>query len=265
MKPTIILVGADKGGVGKTTISRALIDFMTRHTIPVRVFDTEVPRGSLQRFYPDISEIIDLNSVEGQISLLDNLDTADADVTVVDFKAGNLSSALAVFEKIGVLKAARDGKFNLGLVHVVGPSVSSLEEISEIADYIEGLDYVLARNFINETNFFEWDTKTHKKYFGGMKRSSEITVPKLNEMAYEQVDLAGVTFNNFLENKTADQQPAGYSFVLRGYVNKWTTDLEKEFQRLHLIKTIVAGIKEDVAGASSYQVPAPEAGHAAAE
>jgi cellulose biosynthesis protein BcsQ len=27
MKPTIILVGADKGGVGKTTLSRALLDF----------------------------------------------------------------------------------------------------------------------------------------------------------------------------------------------------------------------------------------------
>ena len=27
MKPTLILVGADKGGVGKTTVSRSLLDF----------------------------------------------------------------------------------------------------------------------------------------------------------------------------------------------------------------------------------------------
>ena len=265
MKPTVILVGADKGGVGKTTISRALIDFMSRHSIPVRVFDTEVPRGSLQRFYPEISSIIDLNSVEGQISLLDNLDTADADVTIVDFKDGNLSAAFEVFEKIGVLKAARDGKFNLGLLHVVGPSVSSLEEIAEIEGYIQGLDYVLARNFINETNFFEWDSKTHKKYFGGIKQSNELTVPKLNEMAYEQVDLAGVTFNNFIENKTADQKTADYSFVLRGYVNKWTTDLESEFQRLHLIKEIFAGMKDDGSASGDHMGRAQGRDQAAAE
>ena len=52
MKPTLILVGADKGGVGKTTISRALLDFFARKNVLTRAFDTENPRGSLKRFYP---------------------------------------------------------------------------------------------------------------------------------------------------------------------------------------------------------------------
>ena len=28
-KPAVILVGADKGGVGKTTVSRALLDYLS--------------------------------------------------------------------------------------------------------------------------------------------------------------------------------------------------------------------------------------------
>ena len=32
-KPAVILVGADKGGVGKTTISRALLDYFVVHNI----------------------------------------------------------------------------------------------------------------------------------------------------------------------------------------------------------------------------------------
>ena len=59
MKPTLILVGADKGGVGKTTVSRALLDFFARKNILTRAFDTENPRGTLKRFYPDLAEIID--------------------------------------------------------------------------------------------------------------------------------------------------------------------------------------------------------------
>ena len=45
MKPTLILVGADKGGVGKTTISRSLMDYFSRKNILTRAFDTENPEG----------------------------------------------------------------------------------------------------------------------------------------------------------------------------------------------------------------------------
>ena len=48
MKPTLILVGADKGGVGKTTLSRALMDYFVRKNILTRAFDTENPRGTLK-------------------------------------------------------------------------------------------------------------------------------------------------------------------------------------------------------------------------
>src|SRR6476620_5154553 len=55
MKPTLILVGADKGGVGKTTISRCILDYLARKNIMSRAFDTENPRGTLHRFYPNIT------------------------------------------------------------------------------------------------------------------------------------------------------------------------------------------------------------------
>jgi hypothetical protein len=45
-KPAVILVGADKGGVGKTTVSRALLDYLIAHNIPTRAFDTESPKGA---------------------------------------------------------------------------------------------------------------------------------------------------------------------------------------------------------------------------
>ncbi|MEO1160419.1 MAG: hypothetical protein AAFW74_08160, partial [Pseudomonadota bacterium] len=157
MKPVVIMVGADKGGVGKTTISRALLDYFHRNNVLARAFDTENPRGTLHRFYPTITEIIDLHNVADQMKVLDTLETAKVPVTVVDLKAGNLSYALETFEKIGVLQAARDGVFEMGLIHVVGPAIASLDELQEVTPYVEGLDYTVARNFINETNFFEWD------------------------------------------------------------------------------------------------------------
>ena len=52
-KPAVILVGADKGGVGKTTVSRALLDYFIAHNIPTRAFDTEAPRGTEFLFNPN--------------------------------------------------------------------------------------------------------------------------------------------------------------------------------------------------------------------
>jgi hypothetical protein len=239
MKPTLILVGADKGGVGKTTISRALLDYLARKNIMTRAFDTENPRGTLHRFYPGITEVIDLHAVADQMKILDTLDTANVRLTLVDLKAGNLSMALDTFEKIGVFEAARAGYFDLGLVHVIGPAIASMDEIGEVAKYVSGLDYVLARNFINGTNFFEWDPKTHKRYFARIKEQTEIDIPKLNEMAYEQVDLAGVTFKDFIENRLPDGSQGSYSFVLRGYVRRWCYEIDQEFERLNLIQNVI--------------------------
>ena len=239
MKPLLILVGADKGGVGKTTTSRALLDFLARKNVLARAFDTENPRGTLHRFYPNITEIIDLEEVRDQMKVLDTMQEAAVKVSVVDLKAGSMSRALETFENIGVLEAARSGDFDMALFHVVGPSIASLDEMGEIAQYTKGISYIVARNFINETNFFEWDEKTFKKYFAGLSNAREIEIPKLNEMAYEQVDLAGVTFTDFISNRKPNGRDANYSFVLRGYVRKWISDLEAEFDKLDVIKALM--------------------------
>ncbi len=249
MKPTLILVGADKGGVGKTTISRALMDFLARRNILARAFDTENPRGTLHRFYPGSTEIIDIEEVADQMKVLDTLESASEKVTVVDFKAGALGRTLEIFERIGVFEAARDGMFDIGMFHVVGPAVASLDELQEVNRYVNGIDYVVARNFINDTNFFEWDEATYKKYFANLNNAHEIEVPKLNEMAYEAVDLNGVTFTDFVNNRTPDGEKADYSFTLRGYVRKWLSEIDEQFENLALIKNILSNARASSAPA----------------
>jgi MinD superfamily P-loop ATPase len=68
-KPTVILIGADKGGVGKTTVARTLVDYLTAEWIRLRAFDTEAPKGALYRFHPKITEIVDVTEVSGQMRI----------------------------------------------------------------------------------------------------------------------------------------------------------------------------------------------------
>jgi hypothetical protein len=60
-------------------------------------------------------------------------------------------------------------------------------------------------------------------------------------MAYEQVDLASVTFRDFIENRAANGEPGNFSFVLRGYVRKWIAEIDAEFERVKLLQDMQRG------------------------
>ena len=241
-KPVVIVVGADKGGVGKTTVSRTVLDYFNANNIPTRAFDTETPRGALKRFHPGITEIVDVTSTTDQMKIFDTLSNAPATVTVIDVRAGLLSPTLASLRDIGFLEAAKSGQITLAVFHILGPSIASLDEIAETAAFMDGAKYFLVKNFINNTSFFEWDQATYNSYFHRIKNATEITIPKLNEMAYEQVEVASVPFLKFVANTDADDRPANYSFVLRGYVRHWLGNVWGEFDRIKL--TDIVGSKE---------------------
>jgi MinD-like ATPase involved in chromosome partitioning or flagellar assembly len=79
-KPAVIIVGADKGGVGKTTVARTLLDYFIAQQIPTRAFDTEAPRGTLKRFHPELAEVVDMTLVADQMKIFDTLNSSEAAV-----------------------------------------------------------------------------------------------------------------------------------------------------------------------------------------
>src|SRR5882672_9115152 len=218
-KPAVIIVGADKGGVGKTTVARTLLDYFTAHQIPTRAFDTESPRGTLKRFHPELTEVVDMTMVADQMKIFDTLNSSQASVTVIDVRAGLMSPTLRALRDIGFIEAAKKGQITFALFHILGPSIASLDEINETAAYLGDAKYFMVKNFINNTHFFEWDEATHSPYF------------------------------TFIANKKQSGEPASYSFVLRGYVRHWLGNVWAEYDRISL--TDIVGAR--AAGATAQQ------------
>ncbi len=243
MKPAVLLVGADKGGVGKTTVTRTLLDYLTNHDVQLRAFDTEFPHGALKRFHPKVTEIVDITTAADQMKVIDTLTTSEVKVSVIDVRAGALLDTLRTFTEVGFFDLAREGEFNFLLFHVIGPSIASLEEMTEVMPYTDGHQHFVVKNFINETSFFEWQPELRNGYSNLAKDAVEITIPKLNEMAYEQADLAGVPFSAFVSNKNAEGQNANYSLVLRGYVRTWLGRISEEYDRIHLIERLEGEVR----------------------
>src|ERR1700735_1021059 len=112
-KPVVIVVGADKGGVGKTTVSRTLLDYFSANNVPTRAFDTESPRGTLKRFHPDFTEIVDMTTTSDQMKIFDTLNAASPSVTVIDVRAGLLSPSLASLRDTGFFRGENTGEILL--------------------------------------------------------------------------------------------------------------------------------------------------------
>jgi hypothetical protein len=241
-KPAVIIVGADKGGVGKTTVARTMLDYFAGKNVLTRAFDTESPRGTLKRFHPRVTEVVDITQVADQMKILDTLESSEVKVSIIDVRAGQLSRTLQAMTDVGFFDAVSEGEFKFALFHVLGPSVASLNEIEDMLPYTENGEYFVVKNHINDTNFFEWDKETYDRYFKRSKKSAiEINVPKLNEMAYEQVEIAGVPFSTFGKNKNAKNQNADYSLVLRGYVRTWQKSVSGQYDDVGLLEWATDG------------------------
>ena len=237
--PTVILVGADKGGVGKTIVARTLLDYLAAKKIPARAFDTEAPKGTLKRFHPDSTDVVDVTSAADQARIFDTLTSSE--VTVIDVRAGLLSTTLEVLRDIGFLEVVKKGDVRLVVFHILGPSIMSLEEIADTARFLNGAHHFLIKNFINNsTTFFDWDPTTYNTYFKKIKGAAELSIPHLNELANEQVELISLPFGTFIANRAANGDPASYSFVLRGYVRHWLSKVWAEYDRIGFRDLIAA-------------------------
>ena len=138
---------------------------------------------------------------------------SDSAVTVIDVRAGLLSSTLRALRDISFLDTAKEGQLTFVVFHILGSSIASLNEIEETASLTAGGRHFLVKNFINDASFFDWDQAIYKSYFKKSRYAEEITVPKLPEVAYVQVELASVAFATFIANKSQSGEAANYSFV----------------------------------------------------
>jgi hypothetical protein len=212
-KPLIIMVGADKGGVGKTHVCRALRDYMDRPDMSdlpkPALFDGQFPRGDLVQFHHE-AQIINITETPDQMKLFDSL----SGVTIVDIPAGQLGYTLRACDDARLLEDVKSGAINMALLHVLGPSVASLGEVTD-AMALLGTDakHFIVKNHINETNFFEWDQNS--SYAASLRALAHITisVPHLNTTANEAVQQAKQAFVEFIASNA--------SRTLRGQIAKW--------------------------------------------
>lgn len=128
---------ANKGGVGKTVLARALLDYCLAKNIDIRAFDTDKMVCQLQQYYGDRVHKFDIKDPAETALLIDALDDFGNANLLFDLPGGVLPNLRQIFNSadcrpIGETIAAQG--YELNLLIPITPFSASIQSVRDLID-----------------------------------------------------------------------------------------------------------------------------------
>lgn len=145
----IHFIGGEKGGVGKSVISRLLAQYYIDRETPFKVFDADLSHGAMMRYYTEFSEPVDITRFEGADQLAEQ--AAQSDTTIlVDLAAQTARPLQQWIDETGLLEFAPEIGLSLSYWHVMDDGADSMQLLHKLFDdYGESVDYIIALSLIH--------------------------------------------------------------------------------------------------------------------
>jgi len=215
----IHLVGGEKGGVGKSLVSRLLAQYFIDHSIPFLGFDSDRSHGALMRFYAGFASPV----------LVDRYETLDAIVEaalenrerriLVDLAAQTQEPLTRWMDESQLLSLAPELGLDIRYWHVMDNGRDSVDLLKRLFDQYEGrLHYVIVQNQLRGDDFEILKTS------GLLERAqtlnaSVIAIKRLQESSMTKIDAGSNSF--WTATQPEDQGGMKLGILERQRVRGW--------------------------------------------
>ena len=215
----IHLVGGEKGGVGKSLVSRLLAQYFIDHSIPFLGFDSDRSHGALMRFYAGFASPV----------LVDRYETLDAIVEaamenrerriLVDLAAQTQEPLTRWMDESQLLSLAPELGLDIRYWHVMDNGRDSVDLLKRLFDQYEGrLHYVIVQNQLRGDDFEILKTS------GLLERAqtlnaSVIAIKRLQESSMTKIDAGSNSF--WTATQPEDQGGMKLGILERQRVRAW--------------------------------------------
>ena len=226
----MILVTGDKGGVGKSSFARGLLDVYQHLGINCRAYDSDRRNAQLYRHYqrsPSGVAEIDITTKGEADALLNDLEAHPANVVLVDMPAGAGEWFEDLEADLNLIESVAELCYRLTLVSVVSRVKDSINALRLLMDYCDHtVDYVVVKNlyFGEASKFARFDaskTREHLLKLSGI----EIIMPDLFDDSYDAVDQHDLPF------RSASAADSPLSRAHRSRINQWLKTMETEVRK----------------------------------
>lgn len=165
MAQPIYIAGGSKGGVGKSMIAIALVDYLLDQGQQVLLIDSDTSNPDVWKPYKDTvqAELINLDEADGWIELVNVCDANPDKVVVVNTAARNNAGVGAYAETLTT--TLEELNRELITLWIINRQRDSLELMREYIQAINGELHVLMNGYFGEPHKFQLynDSKTRKE------------------------------------------------------------------------------------------------------
>ncbi len=199
---TIHFIGGEKGGVGKSVMSRLLAQYCIDRTIPFVAVDADPSNRTLLRFYRDYTRTVDLMRIESIDEIFGLAMEGDRRV-LVDLPAQGERALSAWIAEAGIFDLANESGVKLVFWHVMDDGKDSLLALARlIGRYGAAARYVVVKNLARGKDFSllsSSETQTQALALG----AKIIELPELQESVMRKVDRVDASFWGAAHNQGA--------------------------------------------------------------
>jgi energy-coupling factor transporter ATP-binding protein EcfA2 len=226
----LVLVTGNKGGTGKSTFARALLDVYRHYQIKCLAYDGDKTNAQLYRHYDQVEPgvvLLDIYTVTGVDRLIEDLDEKQPTVALVDLPAGSGDAFEKLESKTGLFADAASMGYRTTTVSVLSRVKDSVNTLRLLMQYCgDRVDYIAVKNLYYGAalEFARFDNSKTRGEFtsrGGI----EIVLPSLVDLTYDQIDEKDLTFREALNGNTLTRPN-------RSRVKAWLQEVENELERV---------------------------------
>ena len=195
-KPTsqVHLIGGEKGGVGKSMVSRLLAQYFIDHQLPFVGFDTDRSHGSLMRFYADYASPVLVDRYEALDKIIEGAVEQPGSRVLVDLAAQTHDALVRWMEDSGVLDLADVSGLAIHYWHVMDSGRDSVDLLKKLLDrFGHRLQYVLVRNQLRGDDFTQLEQSGEMARATGLG-AKVVNIRRLHDAVVQKIDAANSSF-----------------------------------------------------------------------
>jgi hypothetical protein len=187
-------IGGEKGGVGKSMVSRLLAQYFIDQGLAFVGFDTDRSHGSLTRFYGDFASPIVVDQFEALDKVVEAAVEQPGRRVLVDLAAQTHGPLVRWIDESGVLDMADLSGISIHYWHVMDNGRDSVDLLARLLDrFGQRVQYVLVKNQLRGEDFGQLERSGQLVRAQGLG-ARIIEVRRLHEPVMQKIDARNATF-----------------------------------------------------------------------
>ena len=188
------LIGGEKGGVGKSMVSRLLAQHFIDNELPWIGFDTDRSHGSLLRFYTDYANPALADRFEALDKIIESAVDQPGRRVLVDLAAQTHEPLVKWMDESGVLDMADLSGLVLQYWHVMDSGRDSVDLLERLLDrFGQRLHYVLVCNELRGDDFGMLERSGQLERALGLG-AKVIRIRRLHDAVVQKIDARNASF-----------------------------------------------------------------------